>query len=520
MLAVMAVPMWGLLLLIIPLEAYLAKRILSLNTARSFKLSVIANAGSTLLGVPLTWVVLAGVEIGLTLVPNINRTLFQGGFLTMLITSPWLYPIEGALYWMIPAAAIVLLIPFFFASVWSEYLTGKMFFRDLDKLQLKRWAWRANYTSYALMLVISCGCLFASLYAHNREMISDEHRNVDTVSEERLWQIADTKLLNYARQMAESKGRLQFSIGPTEEQQNGKDQVYWKAREQEEAGHLKEAEKLLREGLAKIDSEEYQKSTSQSQKHTDGTNVIEHLADLLYREKRYAESIPLYERVMKLEDAEAQNPQRSKYFSVDYPSKLPISYENTNQLEKAENFFQVSLQQAKSDTDSGDVELTKRTLAYADYCNRHEKYKLADELYTEAAIRKNEYDSYNKQKALLSLAEFLISRHEYKRAEKILNDGIALAQKHNFHSEFGNDADIAPMSLQLAKCYNETNQLDLAEHHIKVALRGYKNISEAAETYAKLFKARGNISQSKLWESRANAAANLEATGKSTQNEE
>ncbi len=65
MLALMAVPMWASLLVIIPLEALVATRGLGTSWGRSLKVAAVANLGSTVVGVPLTWLVLAAAEIGL-----------------------------------------------------------------------------------------------------------------------------------------------------------------------------------------------------------------------------------------------------------------------------------------------------------------------------------------------------------------------------------------------------------------------------------------------------------------------
>ena len=157
MLAVMAIPMWGLLLLIVPLEAYLAKRILSISHRRSYKLSIAANAASTVLGVPITWLILVVVEMAASHeAKTFNEILFKAnGIQQLLMTLPWLYPFEGSLYWMIPSAAIILLIPFYFVSVWSEYVAAKLLFRDIDRKLLKKWAWISNSASYALMIIIA-----------------------------------------------------------------------------------------------------------------------------------------------------------------------------------------------------------------------------------------------------------------------------------------------------------------------------------------------------------------------------
>src|SRR5262245_58063297 len=65
MLLVMGVPMWASLIVIIPLEAWVARRVLNGDWPRSLRISAAANLVSTVVGVPLTWGLLFVVELGL-----------------------------------------------------------------------------------------------------------------------------------------------------------------------------------------------------------------------------------------------------------------------------------------------------------------------------------------------------------------------------------------------------------------------------------------------------------------------
>src|SRR5262249_2389569 len=104
--------------------------------------------------------------------------------------SPWLWPIESDMYWMMPAAALLLCIPFFFASVWSEYFIARRLVSPELKSQALSWAWKANQVSYALMAILIVGMLIAGVAKHNSIANDDEHRSVDLISAERLWELA------------------------------------------------------------------------------------------------------------------------------------------------------------------------------------------------------------------------------------------------------------------------------------------------------------------------------------------
>jgi hypothetical protein len=143
-----------LLLLIVPLEAVIAFRILKTDYRQSLKLSIIANLVSALAGIPVTWV-------GLAMVQHLVDRGHAWGIATPLqkilavtVQSPWLMPHSDSWAWMVPAAAISLCVPFFFMSVWLEYLCCKSLLSSTasDRLLLK-WSWIANAWSYGLISI-------------------------------------------------------------------------------------------------------------------------------------------------------------------------------------------------------------------------------------------------------------------------------------------------------------------------------------------------------------------------------
>jgi hypothetical protein len=141
----------ALLVPVILIEAAVAVRILKLGPWDSLKLSGAANAASTLLGVPLTWFLLALIEIG----------IFGGGWpppgtprwalRLATVGSPWLPPRDEFPAWMVPAAGAVLCIPFFVVSTVSEALVARQFVAKSERGRAWRWAWSANALSYGLI---------------------------------------------------------------------------------------------------------------------------------------------------------------------------------------------------------------------------------------------------------------------------------------------------------------------------------------------------------------------------------
>ena len=111
MLAVMWPPAWLLLIIIVPVEAYFARRILALDWPGALALSARANLVSTLVGIPVTWFVLALVEFGTGYVIYLLRfgdadtsPLVQRA-LAITVLAPWLGPGDWLSPWIVPAAA-------------------------------------------------------------------------------------------------------------------------------------------------------------------------------------------------------------------------------------------------------------------------------------------------------------------------------------------------------------------------------------------------------------------------------
>ncbi|PVV17327.1 MAG: hypothetical protein B6D78_18975, partial [gamma proteobacterium symbiont of Ctena orbiculata] len=60
-------------------------------------------------------------------------------------------------YWMIPVAGLVLLVPFFFVSWWSEYLVTKKILQDHPAQTVKVVVRNANIITYTLLVLWPIG---------------------------------------------------------------------------------------------------------------------------------------------------------------------------------------------------------------------------------------------------------------------------------------------------------------------------------------------------------------------------
>ena len=120
----------GMVLLLLPIigaEAALIIHRTSLRKGKVFWATAAANVVSTIIGIPLTWGVLFLCEMGLFEALAHTTKLGQRTWNSPLervvgtiLTAPWIAPVGDSGSWAVPLATFVLLIPFFFVSVWVE----------------------------------------------------------------------------------------------------------------------------------------------------------------------------------------------------------------------------------------------------------------------------------------------------------------------------------------------------------------------------------------------------------------
>lgn len=144
----------GFLVSIVPIiiiESLYLKRKLMLPQARAWLTATVSNLISTVIGVPLTWVVLVLVQMltGGGSAYGIGTVI--GKIMAVTWQAPWLIPYEPELHWMVPVAGLVLLVPFFFVSWWIEYLISKRMLRESDRKSVKLAVRNANLLTYGLM---------------------------------------------------------------------------------------------------------------------------------------------------------------------------------------------------------------------------------------------------------------------------------------------------------------------------------------------------------------------------------
>jgi hypothetical protein len=176
------------LLPIVFLEGYVLAQKLGIEFRKTMLWTSLANLISTIIGIPVTW-------FGLFLVQLITGgdSTYQVGplldrLLSVTVQAPWLLPIDRDESWMLVAAELFLLIPFFFASWAIEYLVMRNALAasvslvrenqismaestaDTDQtttesseLEVRRGVRNANLLSYGLLALLLLAMLLNSL---------------------------------------------------------------------------------------------------------------------------------------------------------------------------------------------------------------------------------------------------------------------------------------------------------------------------------------------------------------------
>jgi len=155
---------------VIAVEAALCRRWLAVSWRQAWKWTGIANAISTVVGFPILWValVLLDMIVGGGSSPKLTEPWFS--VYTVTVQAAWLLPFEDRLYWMIPTACIVLLVPAFFVTVFIEkQIYRKSFGESRGPVSLAPATWRMHLVSYGLLVVAGLCLLGNSILSHKSE---------------------------------------------------------------------------------------------------------------------------------------------------------------------------------------------------------------------------------------------------------------------------------------------------------------------------------------------------------------
>ena len=154
----------GMLLALLPIIAIESKihfRFFGLDKIKVIKYTALSNSASTFIGIPIAWLVHTALFLVLSyyyseLSPDSNLYSFNAisVFLQLTIGAAWLGPINEQLSWMVPAACLFLLVPYFFASWYVEYLIMRKLIKNVEKQLCKSATLKANLVSYTFLMIV------------------------------------------------------------------------------------------------------------------------------------------------------------------------------------------------------------------------------------------------------------------------------------------------------------------------------------------------------------------------------
>ncbi len=513
MMALMAVPMWASLLAIIPLEAWVATRRLGTSWGRSLRVSAIANLVSTVAGVPLTWIVLTVGELGLTglgsafaprghLYPHMLIGEVGERMVFFFVTSPWLYPDENALYWMVPAAALLLLVPFFFASVWIEYRVARRMLGRDQAPRILAWAWRANMVSYILLALVPAAWLGHNLLHHRMIALDERHRPVDLVPAERLWDLAVAR----TSQPATEPNAWADPSGEERPRHMTRADSLWRGGlDAHRSGDDRTAESRWRAALDELDHRRIAGVPS-GRAEVSVETLLESLAGSYVAHARYTDAIPLYERLVATSDSALE----SGRFYAHYPPELVAAYDSAGHPERAEALCQ-RLVDCENRLALGDPDaLDWASSALASHRLARGDSSRAEALYRKAigvARRTSSWCGTTAgMQAYRGLSALYRRQKRLPEAKALLEDGIRLRSSTYGHGEFTDSTSAGPLFLDLGLVFLDQGALPQATHCIKSALRWDSRLRETAEAYAQVLERQGRAAEAGAWRERARTA--------------
>jgi hypothetical protein len=144
-----------LLIPVVALETWIARTVPQISLQRRFLGVLGANVFSTAVGWPIAWYIMVLLQI--YVIPGgsggygLDTPLHKIASVTL--QAAWLIPYERDLYWMVPTAAIVLLVPAFLITIPSERLVLRYIWRQTAVSERRRFVWVANVASYALLVI-------------------------------------------------------------------------------------------------------------------------------------------------------------------------------------------------------------------------------------------------------------------------------------------------------------------------------------------------------------------------------
>ena len=138
------------------IETLVLRRLISVSWKQTMSGVAVGNVVSAIVGVPVSWAVMLAVGIVVFLVAGspvyINSDSPVEGVAIVVASAAALGPSLVQLYWPIPMALAVQLIPCYFISVWIAYLVIGRMWKTIDRGDLWTGIRLAKGVTYGIMI--------------------------------------------------------------------------------------------------------------------------------------------------------------------------------------------------------------------------------------------------------------------------------------------------------------------------------------------------------------------------------
>lgn len=156
---------------VVAIESWVVRRELNVSWRVAITEMLKGNIVSTLVGIPLAWGASVAIEFLLAYLamaagaesypPHVVGEVGR-----IVLSAPWLGPFEKGGHWIIPLAMIVLLVPFFFASFWTEAWYVSQNLCPETPAKARPALWKANAYSYIGLFAASVAWLVFGVVTH------------------------------------------------------------------------------------------------------------------------------------------------------------------------------------------------------------------------------------------------------------------------------------------------------------------------------------------------------------------
>ncbi len=156
---------WALIPIVL-IEAIVLMMILKISFWRATSVSFWANARSTIIGIPFSWLISLSILIVGALISWVFKIpVPDSQFSNIPIQAVWILPTHDGSDRYMPIAFALGLIPAFFVSIWIEFGVAKKKLQELDAQVIHRAVQVGNVITYTILLILVFVMFFLDLFS-------------------------------------------------------------------------------------------------------------------------------------------------------------------------------------------------------------------------------------------------------------------------------------------------------------------------------------------------------------------